>query len=330
MTKQQERVRFNRDDAPALAGKDVLRASSVARSKRFAYFENSERFVVVAGAQEEHDVDLALAHGMTHRGDRKLVLVLPRQQAFATLQRAPWFASEAQPEVRLHDGARATRQALPSQGDTVKQLKKRLQPRQTSAAELADASTPMHLGHLSAAVHELVEWATKHPQLDPGHRQAERSWQSNGLKVLSIKRAGGGLVIRAGIHYTKAEQAPRPFTVPKSGQLDPTTIDEIKRLVLAGVHARSEGTDVIHRADEHWLQSVIRRDPSLVGVEQPALREVPAWRPRGSVDDASTMWGRGFIDLLGVDGHGDIRIVETKIADNQDDLLILQGLDYFI
>ena len=148
--------------------------------------------------------------------------------------------------------------------------------------------------------------------------------------MLSIKRSAGGLVIRAGVHYTKADQAPQPFKVTKSGQLDPKVVEEIKRLVLEGVRARNEGTDAIHRADEHWLQSVIRRDPSLVGVEQPALREVPAWRPRRSVDDPSTMWGRGFIDLLGVDGHGDIRIVETKIADNQDDLLILQGLDYFV
>jgi len=40
--------------------------------------------------------------------------------------------------------------------------------------------------------------------------------------------------------------------------------------------------------------------------------------------------GRGYIDLLGVDGHGDIRIVETKLASNTDDLLICQGLDYYI
>jgi hypothetical protein len=66
--------------------------------------------------------------------------------------------------------------------------------------------------------------------------------------------------------------------------------------------------------------------PFIVGVEQPALRELPAWRPRDTVQE----WGRGYIDLLGLDGHGDIRIVETKLADNADDLLVLQGLDYFV
>ena len=41
-------------------------------------------------------------------------------------------------------------------------------------------------------------------------------------------------------------------------------------------------------------------------------------------------WGRGFIDLAGLDGHGNIRIVETKLATNADDLLVLQGLDYLV
>jgi hypothetical protein len=84
----------------------------------------------------------------------------------------------------------------------------------------------------------------------------------------------------------------------------------------------------IHRPDEHWLQAVIRRNPGLVGVEQPALRELPAWRPGG--DGSAQSRGRGYIDLLGVDGHGDIRVVETKLASNTDDLLVCQGLDYYI
>ena len=53
--------------------------------------------------------------------------------------------------------------------------------------------------------------------------------------------------------------------------------------------------------------------------------------PRGApIDELKKRRGRGYIDLLGIDGHGDVRIVETKIADNRDDLLILQGLDYYV
>lgn len=50
----------------------------------------------------------------------------------------------------------------------------------------------------------------------------------------------------------------------------------------------------------------------------------------GVAASCSKQWGRGYIDLIGVDGHSDIRVVETKLADNQDDLLVFQGLDYYI
>jgi hypothetical protein len=41
-------------------------------------------------------------------------------------------------------------------------------------------------------------------------------------------------------------------------------------------------------------------------------------------------WGRGFIDLMGLDGAGDIRLIETKLAANSDDMLVFQGLDYYV
>lgn len=75
---------------------------------------------------------------------------------------------------------------------------------------------------------------------------------------------------------------------------------------------------------EHHLQEILRRDPQVLGLEPPVLREVPAWRPAGGPGEL----GRGFIDLLGKDGLGDVVLVETKLA--ADDLLVLQGLDYWI
>ncbi|MCB0996082.1 MAG: hypothetical protein KDB21_13375 [Acidimicrobiales bacterium] len=143
---------------------------------------------------------------------------------------------------------------------------------------------------------------------------------------LSIKRTTGGVAITAGIHYTKPEQAPTALAVGKSETLSPADLEAIKDQVRAGMHERPHGAPPIHRPDEHWLQAVIRRDPRLVGVEQPALRELPAWRPTGETSE----WGRGYIDLIGIDGHGDIRVVGTKIADNKDALLVLQGLDYYV
>ena len=132
-------------------------------------------------------------------------------------------------------------------------------------------------------------------------------------------------MVTAGIHYS-GPNAPAPVVLAPGDHLSSEHVDHIIRAIEQAIEERRTGAPPIHRPDEHWLQAIIRRDPSIVGVEQPALRELPAWRPRDTVKE----WGRGYIDLLGLDGHGDIRIVETKLADNADDLLVLQGLDYFV
>ena len=54
-------------------------------------------------------------------------------------------------------------------------------------------------------------------------------------------------------------------------------------------------------------------------------REVAAWRPR---DGAA--WARGFIDLVGAGDDDTIRVVETKLAANEDTRFVLQALDYFV
>jgi hypothetical protein len=73
----------------------------------FASFSDDQRLVIVASAQEGSHVDLAFAHGLEYRGSRRLVLILPRDRAFAALQRAPWFKADARPDVYLHDGVTA-------------------------------------------------------------------------------------------------------------------------------------------------------------------------------------------------------------------------------
>ena len=326
-----ERAAFNVQVAPRLA--EVIGVSSQppgARSSRFAYFEDESRFLVVAGAQEGADVDLAFALGLTYRGTKRLVLVLPAGLAFPTMQRAPWFRPEVQPEIWLHDGSTVDREPLPSRDSTFEALERRLEPGDDLHKELRRAATAVHLGVRSPSVYSLVEWATTHERLDAGHRRGERSWHCMGQRVLSIRPTRSGLALTAGIHYTDAARAPQIVELSTGEELDAGAIEAIKDAVVAGVGERFGGVAPIGRQDEHWLQAVIRRDPSLVGVEQPALREIPAWRPRGTGSATGAGWGRGFIDLLGIDGHGDIRIVETKLADNADDLLVLQGLDYYV
>lgn len=328
MTVERERSVFNTTTAPKLAAAvGVAQPWDQGGSARFAFFADDERFVVVAGSQEGHHVDLAFALGLSYRADRQLVLVLPEQHAFATLQRGPWFTGGARPQVYLHNGATLRACPLPVQSETVERLTS-VKPGLSPEEELRLAATPKHLGSHSGAVYELSEWATKHPLLDASHRRGERSWHCMGQKVLSIKATKGGLAVTAGIHYSKQGQAPEPQIIGPGETLTRSQFESVKAQVYEGAEARLSGPPPIHRPDEHWLQAVIRRDPSMVGVEQPALREVPAWRPEG--DGVTTSWGRGYIDLLGVDGHADMRIVETKLADNPDDLLVFQGLDYYI
>ena len=122
-------------------------------SDRFAYFVDERRFVIVAGPQEGSYVDLAFAQGLEQCGSRRLVLILPEDYAFATLQRAPWFKAEARPVVYLHDGVAAHLCDLPAQDETVKRLDAK--HKGSPGDELRKAATPLHLCARSSAVYDL-------------------------------------------------------------------------------------------------------------------------------------------------------------------------------
>ncbi len=331
MTDQsEERHRFNTTVAPAIACAicpDARAAKSP--TKRFACFECQEGVVLVGGIQEAEYSDLALAYGLTLRGDQTLLLVLPNEYKFPTLQRAAlltgsvvkvwshkvkWGASVSEPPVA----------ARVSTADEASEVLRRRKARPSPEEELAKATKALHLNSSTDCMFELVEWAARQPHVDTGHRKGQRSWHCRGQQVLSIQRSLTGVVVRAGIHGT-GDHAPTKVTIPPRGTMSRSELESIQAAVDGGVEERLHGVKY-HKPDEHWLQSVIRRDPTLVGIEQPALREVPAWRPKGG----STGWGRGYIDLVGLDGHGNIRVVETKLATNSDELLVLQGLDYFV
>jgi len=304
-------------------------------SKLFSYFGDSDRFVVVAGAQSEK-IGWALVYGLAVRKGRRLVLVLPHDAAFATIQRVPWLTEEARPEIWLHqDGALQDAPARErSRPDTIEAVRAWARKKSDGAGpatepgpatELRAASTPKYLGEQSAGVRQLVEWATSHPQLDAAHNQSTRSWLCAGQKVLSLDSGHGVVEVRAGIHDKTRMSAPDESLAP-GGTLTLEQVSALQQNVASAIAARIEPGGPYHKPDEHWFQSVLRRDPSLVGVESPALREVPAWRPADAVDS----FGRGFIDLVGLDGHGDIRIVEAKLAKSSDDMTLMQGIDYHV
>lgn len=322
----ERRAEFNSETAAEIAHRLNLppRMTGKGFSDRFAFFGDKQRLAVVAGPQEEDDVELALAYAVRHAQGRSTALVLPEGHANATAQRIPWLRPAARPSLFVHRDGQAVPQPERSQSETVQAVIGRLGD-MLPEAELTDAMMPLHLGDTSDGVWDLVEHVTRDRRLDHGHRRGERSWHFAGQRLLSIRRGTAGIVVTAGIHYS-GPNAPAPVVLAPGDHLSSEHVGHIIRAIEQAIEERRTGAPPIHRPDEHWLQAIIRRDPSIVGVEQPALRELPAWRPRDTVKE----WGRGYIDLLGLDGHGDIRIVETKLADNADDLLVLQGLDYFV
>ncbi len=322
------RERFNTTIAPTIAKNLGLpdRVSGRGYSQRFAFFSGASHLAVVAGAQEGDDVELALAYAVRHANGRRLTLVLPDGHTNATTQRAPWLRESARPAIYTHQGGSNIEQLPPlSKHDAVLALaepRKGLPP----AEELVNATAPVHLGRATEGVWALVEWATTHPLLDPGHRSGERSWHYAGQRVMSIERIRGGVSIVAGVHHGGANK-PAAVLLKDGQHLPAEALAALRFNVNDAIEKRKgAGTKVIHRPYEHWLQAILRRVAHVVGVEQPALRELPAWRPH----DSNRKWGRGYLDLLGLDGHGAIRIIETKLATNSDDLLVLQGLDYYV
>jgi len=305
------RAHFNATIAPPLA-KQVGVAVTAATTKRGwtsrgSWFDEPDHLTGVFGPQEERHVDLALAHGLKLAAGRPLRLVLPAAWAYATRQRLPWM--NAPITVHVFDDSHAP---------TV------VQPKPLSRAEAQrgaggfEATPDLHLGAAGDHVLALLEWATRNPNLAEAHRRDVKAWTCHGQRVLRITRSGNGVLVLAGIDAKAKALVAQKFNAP----LDKYTLDALKSKVEEGIEEAESKTHGAFR--EHQLQETLRLNPAPLAVESPVLREVPAFRPFG---DGPSQRRRGFIDLVGKDGVGDIVLVETKLA--ADDMLVLQGLDYW-
>lgn len=296
---------------------------------RLFYFADSTRLLIVAGEQSGTEAEKALAWGMTWRGARRLVLVLPADRAFATLQRIAWFTDEHRPVVHTHDGDQVSAPIAVDREERLSALEARIPKGADPVSDLRSASTALHLGDLHHSISELADWATEAPELDASHRQSYRAWHHLGQSVLQLEKSGPSVTIRGGTNDKGNAHDTFRVTVDHQQGLSKEQLAACKAAVWRGIDARRKGA--LHKPDEHYLQALLRLAPHLAGVEQPALREVPAWRPPSAPAKSPTKaLNRGYVDLLGLDGNGDIRVVETKLAKADDAMLILQGLDYFV
>lgn len=247
-------------------------------------------------------------------GKRLLRLVLAEGWHEPTLHRWAWLRDDLPLQVWVHNGATATPVNRPS--------------REHTKALVQGAEEPaLHLQERTTWIESLMRWAGQQPDLDAAHRRDVRAWQCRGQRVLRIRRTSEGLDVLAGIDWGANSPHPTPDPISLPAPMTPEQEQTARELVLAGCEQRLSG--VAHREDEHWLQAVLRRHPSVLGLEQPVLRELPAWRPSGQAGTKQPQpRGRGFVDLAGLDATGTLLLVETKLG--TDDMLILQGLDYLI
>lgn len=330
MDVKKRRAQFNAERATQLARASGTRAEmGEGPGERFTYFHDDQELTLVAGPQEGRDCDLALPYGLHARQDRRLRLVIPRQQSGATLLRVPWLRMGLVEVWTFEDGNEPQKEKLSSPAATLDQFACWIddsKPKdEVREEEFRKASVPFHLGKRAKLVAPLVDRIAERGDLDPGHRKDYRAWHYCGQKVLEISGMQGGLRVRAGILNEEGGQ-----TWEVTDVLTNPEVTLILGKLEDGIRARTEPSSKYSNPDEHWLQSVLGRQPRAVGIEGRALREVPAWRRAGAYEPAPRKgaWGRGYMDLLGVDAHGTIQIVETKLAANDDPLFVLQGIDY--
>ena len=299
-----------------LGGSPLRRLAGRSRSSRFNWYQDDAELTLVVGPQERGDVDRALAVGLAERGNRGLNLVLPKGWHEPTVHRWAWLDDAVPLKVWSHSGGQVVAERRPTRDATMRVVEGGEDPH-------------LHLGDRSDWVEDLMRWAGEknNHDLDPSHRRDVRAWQYRGQRVLRIARTKAGLQIVAGIDWGATSGHPPALKVALTGPLQATQRLAIQARVLQGCQERRDGP--AHKADEHWLQSVLRRHPEALGLEQPVLRELPSWRPSGSLGTRQVQpRGRGFVDLAGLDAAGNLLLVETKLG--ADDMLVLQGLDYLI
>jgi Restriction Endonuclease associating with ARP len=268
------------------------------------FFDDDDILSVVVGPQEkQRDVDRALAYGLAHAGDRDLHLVLPADKAYPTLARSPWI--EVPLRLWAYGDSACVEQVFPA-------------PDEVLASYTDELETRHHvLKERAGWVEGLIRWADADPDLQPTHVKTDLSWQCLGMRVLKIARTKKGLRITAGIDYSKPKNDQQPALVEDLGGEASAAL--VHRVISKTATAMTDRLDSPgHGYQEHLLQGLlVGRPPDLGLVAMP--REFPAYRPPHQ---------RAYIDFLGIDTAGRIHVVETKIGN--DEMLVLQGLDYWI
>lgn len=275
----------------------------------FSWFADDDVLCIAArdGGITVQQMDLGFCHALGHVGDRDLVVVAPPTLTIPMADRAAFLDIP----IRFVTVGPTSPEELPI-------------PRRTDVLDRYQR-TPRggthDLGDTFPLVEPLLRALGARDELTPVDRQSYLTWHFQGRQVLEIaaqRRAATAKVI-AGVDYSKPTTAhPAATRFHLTAPITEEQIAVALARVDAAIEDRRTGRDAANR--EHLLQEMFRHSPERLDLDpsHPVLREVPAERPVGN----------GYIDLLGVDRRGRLRIIETKIG--PDDRLVVQGLDYWI
>ena len=190
VSRAEQRASFSKDRAPSLA-EGVCPAATpwstaLALSKYFAWFADDDHLVVVGcPGERQADLDLGLAYGLGHVGDRELVIVVPEGSTEPTRRRMPWIDVP----IRLYAYGLddAVEEVMPLSRSQVFATY-----RDKVVTELHSITEPQ-----SQWVEELIGWASSQ-QFDVAHRPSYLAWHVQGRMVLRIKKTADGLLVTAG------------------------------------------------------------------------------------------------------------------------------------
>ena len=240
-----------------------------------------------------------------------LKLIVPRGMATLTLSRMAWL-NEKIAQWELWELDQKTEEMELRDAADHGNLTTRLMhlPNADTAKERFTGSAIRVMALVPAAMREVVE-----QRLGSG---SELAFLLHGLEFARVRMGYAGNSFNSAQEITFGAGANEtPLTEENESELR-----ELVGRLFARRGAGGEKRDPIYRMQpERWLESVLRRDVSLIDSHlsrEHVYTQVPAF----AASD------RGMLDLLGVTEDGRLAVIELKA--DEDLHLALQGLDYWV
>jgi len=240
-----------------------------------------------------------------------LKMIVPRGMATLTLSRMAWLNENAA-QWELWELDQKTEEIEQRDAADHGNLTTRLMhlPNETAAKERFAESAARVMALVPEAMREVVE-----QRLRSG---SELAFLLHGLEFARVRVGYAGNSFNSAQEITFGAGANE---TPLSSENEMELRELVARLFARRAAAGDKRDPLYRMQPERWLESVLRRDVSLIDAHLRAghvYTQVPAF----AASD------RGMLDLLGVTNDGRLAVIELKADDDLH--LALQGLDYWV